>query len=283
MSLGFSKMHGLGNDFVVIDGVRQRIALDEAQRRLIADRHRGVGCDQILLLEPSDDDRHDFIYRIFNADGGEVGQCGNGARCVSRFAYDKGLTTKTGLRLKTRNGSLRTELLADGSVRVDMGIPDFRPQALPFNAALAEPSRGEPLADYRLSAANETLAFAIASMGNPHAVILVADVDQAAVARQGAELGAHPAFPEGVNVGFMAIVSPTQIKLRVFERGSGETLACGSGACAAVATGRRHGLLDANVAVDLRGGRLLIEWPGEGQALWMSGPATQVFDGKMAL
>lgn len=284
MDIVFSKMHGLGNDFVVIDGVNQTIDLDEAQRRLIADRHLGIGCDQILLLESSDDTHYDFVYRIFNADGSEVEQCGNGARCITRFAIDNNLTTNKKLRFKTSKGSLSSELLPDGKVCVDMGIPLFDADALPFDITHADSVDGDNFADYQISVSDIKVMFSVASMGNPHAVTRVSNIDTAAVAEQGTLLGTHAAFPNGVNVGFMQVVGSGHIKLRVFERGAGETLACGTGACAAVALGRRHGLLAEKVTVELPGGRLDITWSGENSdSLFMTGPVTTVFNGKMTL
>ena len=283
MDIDFSKMHGLGNDFVVIDGVNQAVDLDEAQRRLIADRHLGIGCDQILLLQASTDDQHDFVYRIFNADGGEVEQCGNGARCITRFAIDHSLSNKSLIHFKTSTGSINCEALANGNVRVDMGAPKFSAQSLPFIPSLATESNSDTT-DYQISVSDISIEFSIASMGNPHAAIPVENIQTAPVIEHGAFLGAHSAFPEGVNVGFMQIIDNNHIKLRVFERGAGETLACGTGACAAVAVGRRHGVLEESVRVDLPGGTLQIEWSGQDDApLFMSGPAESVFNGKISL
>lgn len=283
MDITFSKMHGLGNDFVVINGVNQAIDLDEAQRRLISDRHLGVGCDQILLLEQSNDPQHDFVYRIFNADGGEVEQCGNGARCVMRFALDNGLTNKNSISLVTSTGQLICKTLANGNICVDMGAPNFSDESLPFDASLTE-HIDDHFAQHQVTLNDVTIPFSTVSMGNPHAVIHIDDSNTAAVAEHGAFVGAHSAFPKGVNVGFMQVINPSHIKLRVFERGAGETLACGTGACAAVALGVRQKLLKENVAVDLRGGQLQIEWSGhDGDSLFMSGPAETVFNGKMTL
>ncbi len=283
MEIIFSKMHGLGNDFVVIDGVTHTVLLNEAQRRLIADRHLGVGCDQILLLENNVDDSHDFVYRIFNADGGEAEQCGNGARCVTRFAHDKGLTSKNPLILKTSTGSLVCETMANNDIRVNMGQPRFAATSLPFDQSLAEEIDDE-FSHYQITVSDIPVDFSIVSIGNPHAVIHVNDIDSALVVEHGKLLGSHAAFANGVNVGFMQIVAPDHIKLRVFERGAGETLACGSGACAAMAVARRSGLLESRVMVDLAGGQLLIEWSGsDSQPLFMSGPAETVFNGKMSL
>ncbi|MBL4851790.1 MAG: diaminopimelate epimerase [Gammaproteobacteria bacterium] len=283
MEITFSKMHGLGNDFVVIDGVSQTIVLDEVQRRLIADRHLGIGCDQILLLESCTDDTHDFVYRIFNADGSEAQQCGNGARCVTSFAHDRGLTNKNTLKLKTSTGSLISKLSANGEVRVDMGKPLFTAESLPFDSSFAE-HINDNFYRHQITVSDTTIHFSIVSMGNPHAVIHVDNTDKAPVSEHGTLLGAHAAFPNGVNVGFMQIIAPDHIKLRVFERGAGETLACGTGACAAVATARRCDLVEDKVAVSLPGGKLQIEWSGnEGDPLFMSGPAKTVFNGKITL
>ncbi|NOX28213.1 MAG: diaminopimelate epimerase [Gammaproteobacteria bacterium] len=283
MNITFSKMHGLGNDFVVIDGVNQAIDLDKAQRRLIADRHLGIGCDQILLLERSTDGEHDFIYRIFNADGGEVEQCGNGARCVMRFALDNDLTNKDSISLVTATGNLICKTLANGHICVDMGAPNFSDKSLPFDASLTE-NISDNFANHQIALNETNIPFSTVSMGNPHAVIHVDDTDTAAVAEHGALIGTHSAFANGVNVGFMQVINPSHIKLRVFERGAGETLACGTGACAATALGIRNKLLQNSVAVDLRGGQLQIEWSGhDSDSLFMSGPAKTVFSGKIML
>ncbi len=283
MEIIFSKMHGLGNDFVVIDGVSQTIVLNEAQRRLIADRHLGIGCDQILLLENCTDNTHDFVYRIFNADGSEAEQCGNGARCITRFAHDNTLTNKNTLTLKTSTDSLACTLMDNGNVRINMGQPRFSAEALSFEESFAE-NIDDNFFSHQITVSDITIDFSIVSMGNPHAVIRVDNIDNAPVSEHGTLLGAHAAFPNGVNVGFMQIITPDHIKLRVFERGAGETLACGTGACAAVATARRCGLVEDNVVVSLPGGQLQIEWSGnEADPLFMSGPAKTVFNGKIAL
>jgi len=272
MALRFSKMHGLGNDFVVIDGVRQQVALDPATVRRLADRHTGIGCDQLLLVEPPPDTSVDFRYRIFNADGGEVEQCGNGARCFARFVRDQGLSDKAVLRVATQAGVLELRVESDGQVTVDMGVPEFEPARIPFAAAAREPS-------YRLDTAHGEVTFGAVSLGNPHAVLLVDDPGTAPVATLGPLLESHPSFPRRVNVGFLGVVDRDHARLRVFERGVGETRACGSGACAAVVIGRQQGLFDTRVAVDLDGGRLVISWPGEGESVRMTGPATHVFEG----
>ena len=276
MQLNFTKMHGLGNDFVVFDAITQPVLLSSAQVRHIADRHFGIGCDQLLLVETAQQPGVDFRYRIFNADGGEVQQCGNGARCFARFVRDKGLCDKERIVVETASGVIALNIEADGQVRVDMGVPDFEPAALPFSVA-------ERQGHYDIPLDGETLFFGAVSMGNPHVVMQVADTDSAPVERLGPLLEAHSLFPERVNVGFMQLLDRSHIRLRVYERGSGETLACGTGACAAVALGRSWGLLDDEVTVTLRGGDLTIRWAGEGEPLWMIGPAVTVFEGTIEL
>ncbi|MFO1422272.1 MAG: diaminopimelate epimerase [Candidatus Competibacteraceae bacterium] len=276
MKMNFTKMHGLGNDFVVIDGVSQTVALDPAQIRRLADRHFGIGCDQVLLVEASDRPDADFRYRIFNADGGEVEQCGNGARCFARFVRDHHLTDKDDLRVMTTAGPLRLRLLPEGQVAVDMGQPRLEPADAPFFAT-------ERAARYPIAADGVELEIGVVSMGNPHAVLMVDDVDQAPVPHLGPLLERHGRFPQRANVGFMQIVAPDRIRLRVFERGTGETLACGSGACAAVVVGRLWGLLWPNVQVELPGGELSIHWAGEGESVTLTGPATTVFEGWIEL
>ncbi|MDD5403037.1 MAG: diaminopimelate epimerase [Sulfuricella sp.] len=276
MLLKFTKMHGLGNDFVVANGISQNISLSSAQFRFLADRHFGVGCDQVLLVEKPTRTDADFRYRIFNADGGEVEQCGNGARCFVRFVHDKGLTEKTAIRVETASGIIEPRLEADGQVTVNMGAPRFEPGEIPF---LAE----KRALTYPLPVGDRIIDISAISMGNPHAVQVVDHIDYAPVAEQGALIESHPAFPARVNAGFMQVVDRTHIKLRVFERGSGETLACGSGACAAVVAGITRGLLDAQVQVSTRGGELAIRWEGEGQPVWMTGPAVTVFEGEINL
>lgn len=272
MKLAFTKMHGAGNDFVVVDATRDRILLDRGAWRRIADRHLGVGCDQILVVETARRPDTDFYYRIFNSDGGEVEQCGNGARCFVRFAIDKGLTTKREIRVETMAGIITPRLEDDGRVTVDMGAPVFEPARVPFVA----PARADV---YRLDLTGGAIEISALSMGNPHAVQIVADVDAAPVATQGAEIEAHPRFLNRVNAGYMQVVDRRQVRLRVFERGAGETLACGTGACAAVATGIMRGLLDATVDVHTRGGILTIGWNGDGTPVRMTGPAETVFEG----
>ena len=276
MKLKFSKMQGLGNDFVVLDGVRQTISLSPEQICYLADRHFGVGCDQILLVEPAGQAGVDFRYRIFNADGGEVEQCGNGARCFVRFVHDQGLTDKREIRVETMKGIIAPRLEADGKVTVDMGEPRFFPAEIPFLA-------DEDVVIHMLDVADETLETTVVSMGNPHAVQVVEDVDAHPVERHGPLIERHERFPRRVNAGFMQIVDRHAIKLRVYERGAGETLACGTGACAAAVAGIRRGLLDSPVRVTTRGGDLTIAWGGPGRPVLMTGPAVTVFTGEIEL
>ena len=275
MKLRFTKMQGLGNDFVVLDGINQSVSLTAELARRIADRHFGVGCDQILLVERPGGPGADFRYRIWNADGGEVEQCGNGARCFVRFVRDKGLTAKDEIRVETASGLIAPRLEANGEVTVDMGAPVFEPARIPFESDSAAPVQP-------LEVAGATLQITAVSMGNPHAVQVVEDVDAAPVALQGPAIEHHPRFPRRVNAGYMQVVDRGRIRLRVWERGAGETLACGTGACAAVAAGIRRGLLDAKVVVDTRGGRLTIRWEGgDNDPVWMTGPAVTVFEGEL--
>lgn len=280
MNIPFTKMHGLGNDFIVIDGVSRDISISPERVRELAHRRFGIGFDQLLLVEPPSQDDVDFNYRIFNVDGGEVEHCGNGARCFARFVRDKGLTDKNPVRVKTSNRILVLDMDDQGNVAVDMGVPVFVPAEIPLRAEQQSPS-------YRrtLEVAGESLEveFSALSMGNPHAVIKVEDLDKTAVKDIGEALGKHPDFPEGVNVGFMEIVDRQHLKLRVFERGTGETLACGTGACAAVVSGRRAGLLDNEVEVQLRGGSLSIHWDGDDQPVMMTGPTASVFEGTVEI
>jgi len=273
MNIQFTKMHGLGNDFVVIDAISQTINLTSEQIRKIADRHFGVGCDQLLLVEEPADSRAEFRYRIFNADGGEVEQCGNGARCFALFVREAGLTTNSVIKVETMKGLIEL-IVEQNRVTVDMGIPDFEPASLPF---LAE-TRSET---YNLMVNGVEYAIGAVSMGNPHAVLQVDDVEKADVCTLGKAIESHHLFPNRVNVGFMQILDKHEIRLRVYERGAAETLACGTGACAAVAVGRIMGRLDERVTVHLPGGSLTIRWPGEGQKLFMTGPATTVFQGQI--
>jgi diaminopimelate epimerase len=276
MKLKFSKMHGLGNDFVVLDGVRQSLTLTPEQLRHLADRHFGIGCDQILLVEPAVQPGVDFRYRIFNADGGEVEQCGNGARCFVRFVHDQGLTDKREIRVETMSGVIGPRLEADGLVTVDMGVPVFEPEKIPFVSPSAE--MVQPL-----MVRDRDVMITAVSMGNPHAVQVVADVDEAPVAKDGPLIETHPRFPQRVNAGFMQILDRHAIRLRVHERGAGETLACGTGACAAAVTGVVRGLVDSPVRVETRGGDLSISWAGAGTPVLMTGPAVTVFSGEIDL
>lgn len=272
--LRFTKMHGLGNDFVVIDAVNQSVQLDADAVRALANRHRGVGCDQLLVVEPYAGDDAEFRYRIFNADGGEVEQCGNGARCFARFVVDHGLASGPQIRVQTLSGLLTLRLEHDGQVTVDMGVPHLDPPAIPFEAPAAAPA-------YTLDVDGNDYEIGAVSMGNPHAVLRVEDVAHAPVAELGPRIEAHPRFARRANVGFMQIVSAEHIRLRVFERGVGETEACGSGACAAVVSGRLRGWLGPRVAVDVLGGRLMIEWQDTDSAVMMTGPAASVFEGRI--
>ena len=273
MVIEFTKMHGLGNDFVVINAISQSINLSAAQIRALADRHFGIGCDQLLLVERATDIRAEFRYRIFNADGGEVEQCGNGARCFALFVRDQGLTTNNVITVETAGGLIELFVEQD-QVTVDMGAPDFRPASLPF---LAE-NQAET---YNLMVNGVEYAIGAVSMGNPHAVLQVEDIDTAEVAGIGEAIENHSQFPQRVNVGFMQIVSRDEIRLRVYERGAAETLACGTGACAAVAVGILLGKLNEQVTVRLHGGSLNIRWQGDGHTLLMTGPATTVFKGQI--
>jgi diaminopimelate epimerase len=271
-ALAFTKMQGLGNDFVVVDATRRPFALTAAQIRQLADRRFGVGCDQVLVVDPPPSADVDFGYRIFNADGGEVEQCGNGARCFVVFARAKGLTDRREIRVATRSGVIVPRVEDDGQVTVDMGRPRFAPRDVPFAGGTGAPS--EPL-----DVAGRTLTVSALSMGNPHAVQLVADVDTAPVATEGALIERHARFPARVNAGYMQVVDRATIRLRVHERGAGETLSCGTGACAAVVAGVRLGLLDATVRVHTRGGTLTVRWDGGGSPVLMTGPAAIVFEG----
>ncbi len=275
MLLEFSKMHGLGNDFVVIDLVRQRAYLDTVTIQRMADRHFGIGFDQLLIVEPPEDPTADFKYRIFNADGSEVQQCGNGVRCFARFVYEQQLTYKTKLRVQTQSGIVEPELGANGWVRVNMGLPKFLPEQIPFQADTAQML-------YPLQLHDREIQIDVVNMGNPHAVYLVDDIFQADVAQIGSQVESHQRFPERVNVGFLQVLSRQQARLRVYERGAGETLACGTGACAAVVSGIRRGVLDNNVNIELAGGMLNIAWQ-EGDVVWMTGPTARVYDGRLDL
>ena len=280
MKLPFTKMHGAGNDFVVLDATRAPLALSPAQYRFLADRRFGIGADQILIVEPGDPARGtDFTYRIMNADGGEVEQCGNGARCFARYVHDKGLTTRTTIRVQTRKTVIWLRLQLDGRVTVDMGAPFLVPAEVPFDTTGLSPRLEFGAELWPVALANHPVELAVVSMGNPHAVMRVDSVAQAPVDELGPQIESHPRFPRRVNAGFMEVVSRGHIRLRVYERGTGETLACGSGACAAVVAGIRLGWLDTTVDVDMPGGRLTISWAGPGSPVLMTGPATTVFDG----
>jgi len=271
----FTKMHGLGNDFVVIDAISQAISLSSEQIKYIADRHFGVGCDQLLLVEKPISDNADFKYRIFNADGSEVAQCGNGARCFARFVRDKKLSAKDEIIVDTDSGQLILTMDADSLITVNMGIPKHLPAEIPL-------STNQEAISYSLSVNQAETVFGAVSMGNPHAVILTDDIKLAPVAELGAALESHPFFPERANIGFMQIINRQHIKLRVYERGAAETLACGSGACAATVIGIEQNLLDQeNITVELPGGQLEINWAGRGHPVYMKGPATSVFEGQI--
>jgi diaminopimelate epimerase len=274
MKLHFTKMHGLGNDFVVLDGTRGTLDLSPTLVRELADRRFGIGCDQLLVVEPPRDPGTDFHYRIFNADGSEVEQCGNGARCFARFVREQGLTDKDEIPVGTAGGPIHLFIEPDGQVRVNMGAPILEPPRIPFLV----PTQA---LDYPLEVAGETLTIGAVSMGNPHAVLRVADVESAPVALLGPQIEHHPRFPARVNVGFMQVIDSDHIRLRVHERGSGETLACGTGACAAVVAGRLWGILGERVRVSLPGGDLVIQWLGGSKPVWMTGPATTVYQGEI--
>ncbi|MFT6067343.1 MAG: diaminopimelate epimerase [Methylophilaceae bacterium] len=276
MKVNFTKMQGIGNDFVVIDRVTTSITLTTAQIQHIANRFFGVGCDQLLMVEKSDTANVDFRYRIFNADGGEVEHCGNGARCFVRFVVDKGLTKKHQITVETASGIIILKLQPNGDVVVDMGPPNLEPDSLPFLAAQRQPQ-------YTLRLTDGVIPVSAVSMGNPHAVVLVDNVETAAVSKLGPQIESHSQFPQHVNAGFMQVVNSHEINLRVYERGSGETLACGTGACAAVVSGIQLNLLQSPVLVNMRGGQLQIEWAGETQSVMMTGPAEIVFEGQIEL
>jgi len=276
MRLAFTKMHGAGNDFVVIDGVTQAVNLNTNQLRRLADRHRGIGCDQILMVTPPDSPDADFRYHVFNADGSRAGQCGNGARCVGRFLREKRLTRQREILLLTDDDSLALSLTEDGRVFAGLGAPRFAPAEVPFQA-------DETQDQYTLNVQGQSLSIGALSMGNPHAILMVDDCDAAPVSTLGPLLEAHERFPERVNVGFMQIQSREEVKLRVFERGVGETDACGSGACAAAVHGMKLGLLDDAVSVNLPGGKLSVSWPSMGDRVWLGGPTATVFNGTVTL
>jgi diaminopimelate epimerase len=287
MKLKFTKMHGAGNDFVVIDAINQQVDFSPAQWQALADRRFGVGADQMLVVEKSSVPGCDFRYRIFNNDGGEVEQCGNGSRAFVKFVVEKGLTSARQITVETLAGIISPRLEDDGSITVDMGAPLLEPAQVPFDAEGLQgvPEGRETLWPLVLELAGqrEAVQVSVVSMGNPHAVQVVADVDQAPVELVGPLIEHHPRFPRRVNAGFMQVLDRRHVKLRVFERGAGETLACGTGACAAAVAGIRRGLLDSPVRVDARGGQLSVAWAGEGQPVFLTGPAVTVFDGEITV
>lgn len=268
-------MHGLGNDFVVLDGINQALDLNRQQIRLLADRNFGIGCDQILLVERATG-QADFRYRIFNADGVEVEQCGNGARCFVRYVHDYGLTQKSEICIETLSGIICPKLESDGNITVNMGKPVFEPDKIPF---ITEKSA----LTYQLEIQDKQVKISVISIGNPHAVRIIEDIESAPLNTEGVLIQAHPRFPNKVNVGYMQIIDRNHIKLRVFERGAGETLACGTGACAAVVAGVNLDLLDNQVTVTTCGGELVIKWHGQDEPIWMTGPAVTVFEGEINL
>ena len=276
MLLRFTKMHGLGNDFMVLDLVSQHAHIQPKHVRQWGDRHTGVGFDQLLIVEPPGQPDVDFRYRIFNADGSEVEQCGNGARCFARFVVDKRLTAKKRIRVETKGGVIELNLRSDGQITVDMGAPRLDPAQIPFAAS-------ETAVSYPIEVAGRTVELAAVSMGNPHGVLRVDDVDSAPVHELGPLLETHPRFPQKANIGFLQIVDAHQARLRVWERGCGETQACGTGACAAAVAGIRQGWLQSPVQISLPGGSLSIEWAGPGAPVLMTGPALRVFEGQVRL
>lgn len=276
MNYNFTKMHGLGNDFVVFDAINQTINMNEERAQFIADRHFGIGCDQILLVEPPRTDDTTFYYRIFNADGSEVEQCGNGARCFARFVRDQALNTDNVLHVGTQQGVITLYHEANDNVRVNMGQPQLRPSLIPFKA-------DQQAISYELLVADQILTIGAVSMGNPHSILIVDDIETTDIESLGPLIEQHIDFPQRTNAGFMQIIDRTSIKLRVYERGAGETLACGTGACAAVVSGILRGQLDNHVNVELAGGTLHIQWDGDDQPVWMTGAATRVFSGTIDL
>jgi diaminopimelate epimerase len=275
MRIDFLKMQGLGNDFLVFDAAANT-RLDSHTLRALADRHTGVGFDQALMLEKPRDPQSRVFYRVFNCDGSEVEQCGNGARCIAALLYDRAPELGRDLTMGSTGGTIHARVRDDGLVSVDMGVPDFEPRAIPFDAA-------QPAQSYVLNVEGTDLEIGAVSMGNPHAVLRVADVKSAPVERLGPAIERHARFPKRANVGFMQVIAPKHIALRVYERGVGETLACGTGACAAVAIGQQRGWLEQEVSVDLPGGTAMVAWPGAGQSIWLTGPATTVFKGSIDL
>ena len=275
MKYKFTKMHGSGNDFVLIDCVNQSVSLSLEQLRNLANRRLGIGCDQILLIERTESDA-DFRYRIFNSDGGEVEQCGNGARCLVSYVYEKGMTQKKEISVETLGGIIFPKLEINGEVTVNMGTPKFEPKEIPFVA-------DKRMLTYLLEVNEKQIEFSILSMGNPHAIQIVEDINQSTVLAEGSLIESHSRFPKHVNAGYMQIVNREHINLRVYERGAGETLSCGTGACAAVVAGITRGLLDSRVTVSTAGGNLSIFWEGDNNPVWMTGPAISVFDGEIEL
>ncbi len=269
-------MHGLGNDFVVINAIDQTLSLDSEIIMRIADRHRGIGCDQVLIVEAPRSEEFDFFYRIFNADGSEVEQCGNGARCFARFVRDKALTDQDTIRVETISGPMSLQIEANDQITVNMGVPRFEPDDIPLQ-------REQRQLSYNMDIDGEVIQFGAVSIGNPHAVIRVDDIDAAPVSTLGPLLESHEDFPQRANIGFIHVANENQLNLRVYERGAGETEACGSGACAAMIIARQQGWVSDSVTVTLRGGTLRISWKGEGEPVWMTGPATHVFDGQITL
>jgi len=276
MRLNFTKMHGLGNDFVVINGLDQRIELSPDNIRYIADRHTGVGCDQVLVLQAGNRPEADMLFRIYNADGNEVEQCGNGARCIGRYLWEKGIVEKDVITVQAGEGIIRIYKESDEAIRVNMGIPRFEPELIPVAA-------GAGTFRYRLDLGDEGIEVIALSMGNPHAIVFVEDVDTAEVERTGRQIQQLPVFPESVNVGFLQVLDRTAARLRVYERGVGETLACGTGACAAVVAGIVEDKLDNEVVIGLKKGNLVIRWDGGDSQVWMTGPAVTVFEGQILL
>lgn len=276
MKLAFVKMHGIGNDFVLIDNMLQKLELDADQVRLLADRRRGIGCDQLLMVEPPQGPGADVRARIFNSDGGEVGQCGNGLRCLAAHLRDSGMVSGDAIAIEAGQGVVRARFGNHGAVSVDIGIPRFEPHDIPFLASARAPG-------YQVQAGSQHLDLGAVSLGNPHAVIRVDDTQSTPLEVLGPAVQALREFPEGVNVGIMQIIDERHVRLRVFERGVGETLACGSGACAAVAVGRVRGWLDSRVSVTLPGGELTVDWDGEGQSIWLAGPTQRSFEGTVEL
>jgi diaminopimelate epimerase len=272
MKLAFVKMHGIGNDFVLVDNMSRELDLDSGQIRLLADRRRGIGCDQLLIVEPARGSEADVRARIFNSDGSEVGQCGNGLRCLAAYLRDAGIVSGSRIGIEAGQGMVRARLANGHAAIVDMGIPRFEPREVPFLTETRAPS-------YSVEVGSQRLEIGVVSLGNPHAVIRVDDCEAAPVEALGPAVQSLEAFPEGVNVGFMQVLDDRRVNLRVFERGVGETMACGSGACAAVAVGRMRGWLGSSVSVTLPGGELKVQWDGEGQPIWLSGPTQRAFEG----